>query len=214
MQIQENSNQLRAAVVGAIQEQPEVTSPDISVGVRDGVIALAGFVSSNAEKTAAERAALLVNGVNAVANDIEVVAAGMCCDPEIAKGLVSALANDIRIPRNGIRASVKEGYVTLEGNVDWNFQKVAAAAGVAHAKGVRGVSNNIAVNFPVSPSEVIARIEDALKREALKISVSAVGETVHLFGKVGSWLERVAAETAAAEAPGVGKVVDHTSIAA
>ena len=212
----ETDNQLRSTVVTQIDWEPEVTSKDISVAAHDGVITLTGFVHGYFEKIAAERTAKSVYGVKAVANDIEVKPAGSRTDPEIARDLVHAMNVDVTVPDNRIKVGVKDGYVTLDGNVDWNFQRTGAAACANRIGGVRSVTNNITVKPSVSPGEVKTKIEDALKRSAevdsRRISVSATDGTVYLYGNVRSWFEREEAEHAAWAAPGVSKVVDHIAI--
>lgn len=212
----QNDNQLRAAVAVQIDWEPEVMSRDIFVAARDGVVTLTGFVHNYCEKIGAERAAKSVYGVKAVANDIEVKAAESRTDPEIARDIVHALTANATIPRDRIKASVKEGYITLDGSVDWNYQRQAAATCAEGIRGVHGVINVIAVKPTASPSDIKTRIEDALKRSAevdsRRISVMTVDGTVNLYGNVRSWFEREEAERAAWAAPGVSKVVDHILI--
>jgi osmotically-inducible protein OsmY len=212
----ETDNQLRSAVAKQIDWEPDVTSRDISVAARDGVITLTGFVHNYYEKTAAERAAKSVYGVKAVADDIEVKPTGSRTDPEIARDILQAMAVDVTVPDDRIKVSVREGYVTLDGNVDWHFQRTGAAACVNRVGGVRGVINNVHVKPSVSPSDVKTRIEDALRRSAevdsRRISVAASDGTVHLYGNVRSWFEREEAERAAWAAPGVSKVVDYIAV--
>ena len=212
----ETDNQLRTAVAMQIDWEPEVTSRDISVAAREGVVTLTGFVHNYYEKTAAERAAKSVYGVKAVANDIEVKTALARTDPEIARDVVHALSVNAGVPENRVRITVKDGFITLDGKVDWNFQRAAAAACAERISGVRGVLNNVTVKPTVTPSDVKTRIEEALKRSAevdsRRISVTASDGTVTLAGNVRSWFEREEAERAAWAAPGVSNVVDHIAI--
>lgn len=212
----ETDNQLRSAVAMQIDWEPEVMSRDISVAAQEGVVTLTGFVHNYYERTAAERAAKSVYGVKAVANDIEVKNALGRTDPEIARDVVHAMSVDATIPENRIKVVVKDGFVTLDGKVDWNFQRLGATACADRIMGVRGVLNNITVKPTVSPSDVRTRIEDALKRSAevdsRRISVTATNGTVTLAGNVRSWFERDEAERAAWAAPGVSRVVDHIAI--
>lgn len=209
-------NQLRTAVAMQIDWEPEVTSRDISVAAHEGVITLTGFVHHYCEKIAAEKAAKSVYGVLAVANDIEVKTAVARTDPEIARDIVHAMTVDVTVPEHRIKIGVKDGYVDLEGTVDWNFQRTEAAACAHRVAGVRNVTNNITLRPSVSPTEIQSRIEDALKRsaevDARRISVATTNGTVHLYGSVRSWPEREEAERAAWAAPGVSKVVDHISV--
>ena len=212
----ETDNQLRTAVTMQIDWEPQVMSRDISVAAGEGVVTLTGVVHNYFEKTAAERAAKSVYGVKAVANDIEVKTAQQRTDPEIARDVVHAMSVDATIPQNRIKAAVKDGFVTLEGKVDWNFQRLAAGSCADRVSGVRGVINSVTVKPVVSPSDVKTRIEDALRRSAevdsRRISVTAVDGTVNLSGNVRSWFEREEAERAAWAAPGVSKVVDHIAV--
>jgi osmotically-inducible protein OsmY len=154
--------------------------------------------------------------VKAVVNDIEVKTATMRTDPEIAREAVHVMSVDATVPENKIKVLVKDGIVTLEGKVDWYFQRAGAAACVDRIGGVRGVINNIIVKPTASPADVKIRIEDALKRSAevdsRRISVAATDGTVTLSGNVRSWFEREEAERAAWAAPGVSKVVDRIAV--
>ncbi|MGD1073571.1 MAG: BON domain-containing protein [Bryobacteraceae bacterium] len=212
----ETDGQLRTAVAMQIDWEPEVTSRDISVAAADGVVTLTGFVHHYYERLAAERAAKSVYGVKAVANDIEVRSALARTDPEIARDVVHAMTTAATIPEERIQVSVNNGYVTLYGHVDWNFQRTEAGACANRIGGVRGVTNSIEVKPSVSPSEVEKKIGDALKRnaevDARRICVSATDSTVHLYGSVHSWFEREEVERAAWAAPGVAEVVDHIAV--
>jgi osmotically-inducible protein OsmY len=209
-------NQVRNAVTMQIDWEPEVMSRDISVAVREGVATLTGFVHNYYEKIAAERVAKSVYGVKAVANDIEVKTALARTDPEIARDVLHAMSVDATVPENRIKVTVKDGFVTLEGKVDWYFQRSGAAACVDRIGGVCGVINSITVKPVATPSDVKKRIEEALKRSAevdsRRISVTATDGTVTLNGNVRSWFEREEAERAAWGAPGVSKVVDHIAV--
>lgn len=207
---------LRKAVAMQIDWEPEITSHDISVAAHEGVITLTGFVHNYCEKIAAEKAAKSVYGVLAVANDVEIRVHADRTDPEIARDIVYAMRVDVTVPETKIKVTVKDGFVDLDGTVDWNFQRTAAAACAHRVAGVRSVTNNITLRPSVSPTEIQIKIEGALKRsaevDARRISVSATNGTVHLYGNVRSWFERDEAERAAWAAPGVSKVVDHIAV--
>ena len=151
-----------------------------------------------------------------VANDIEVKLGSTRTDPEIAREAVHELESHISIPNEKIKVTVKNGWVTLEGSVDWQYQKELAESAVKKLKGVIGIINNIEVRPKVTPTEVKSKIEEALRRsaelDARRISVEVEGSTIKLYGSVRSWAERTEAENAVWSAPGVTKVESHLTI--
>jgi len=212
----ESDKLLRDAVIRQLDWDPQVVSKDISVTVTDNVVTLTGFTHSYSEKYAAEKAVKTVYGVQAVANDIEVKPATMRTDPEIARDIVNGMKLDLTVPDDRIKAGVHDGYVTLEGTVDWNFQRSGAEACARNVHGVRGVLNHIAVKPKVSAVEITHQIEEALRRsaevDARRITVTARDGEVQLNGRVRSWFEREEAERAAWAAPGVSEVIDHIAV--
>ena len=211
--------QIQSDVIAELKWDPRVQPNEIGVTVKDGVVTLTGWVDSYTKKWAAEEAAHRVRGVKAVANDIEVrlPSSSERTDADIAAAAVRALEWDAFLPVDRIKVTVSKGFVTLEGSVDWQYQKSDAERVVRRLTGVKGVSNLITVKPRVAPSELKRQIEQALVRsaetDAQKITVEADGSKVVLKGTVRSWAERQEAERVAWTAPGVTSVDNRITIA-
>jgi osmotically-inducible protein OsmY len=215
-----SDEQIQRDVLEELKWDARVQPNEIGVSVKDGVVTLTGWVDSYAKKWAAEQAAHRVRGVVAVANDIEVrlPSSAERTDTDIAAAVSRALEWDAFVPIDKIDVTVSKGWVTLKGEVEWEFQRRSAERAVRRLSGVRGVTNLIMVRprQQPSPHEVRRRIMDALVRsaqtDAEKISVEVDDGKVVLSGTVRSWVERQEAERVAWSAPGVTAVENRITI--
>ena len=206
-------------VLAELEWDPEVDATDVGVEVDDGVVTLTGTVDAFTQRWAAERAALRVQGVRAVANDIAVRLPGVVTDTDIAKAVATALEGNTLIPRDRIRVTVEDGWVTLEGEVDWQFQRREAEDAIRGLAGLRGVTNLIVLKPRPAPSapEIKDSIERALVRSAevdadrIEVRVEGGGR-VRLVGTVRSPHERREAEAAAWRARGVRSVINEIRV--
>lgn len=206
---------LAEAVSHQLAWDPSFDEGAIAVAARDGVVTLAGHVDSYSARLAAERAAGRVYGVRAIVNALDVTLAQEPVDAALSRDAREALAVHVEVPA-GIGVTVRDGVVTLTGHVEWMFQKQAAEDAVSHLRGIRGVTNDIAVTPRVLPMDVRTRLRDALYRHAdlaaRQIHVRVDGSRVTLSGNVRSPRERYEAVEAAWSAPGVASVDNRLNV--
>jgi osmotically-inducible protein OsmY len=211
---------IKRDVEDELRSDPDIDATDIGVAVKDGVVTLTGFVRSFRQKRIAEQDVKRVAGVTAVANNIEVrlPIIHRRPDPEIARDVVEAIKNDLPLSWEKIKVIVADGWVELEGEVEWNYQRESAENAIWRVRGVKGVINKIEVRPQVPPVEIKRKIEEALRRaaelDASRVTVEANGSEVILRGAVRSWAEREEAEQAAWRAPGVSRVDNRIRVEA
>jgi len=211
--------QVQHDVTEELHWEPSVNAQDVGVTVKNGVVTLSGHVGSYAEKRNAERAAQRVTGVTALAVDIDVRLPDVSkrSDAEIAGSVKNILEWSTHLPNNSVKVMVEGGFITLTGEVNWEYQRKSAADIVRNLLGVTGVSNQIAIKPAVSMLAIKSDIEAALKRrakhDAQGISVEVRGADVTLTGTVHSWAERELAKHSAWNTPGVLNVVDNMKFA-
>lgn len=219
--MKKNDSQLQQDVLQELKYEPSVSASQIGVTAKDGIVGLSGNVQSYAAKYAAAHAAERVAGVKAVTDELKVdlPAFHVRNDEDIARAAINELQWNVWVPADRIKTRVDDGWITLEGEVDYKYQQTAAEDAVRNLTGIKGVINLITLKRPeVSSSEVKTNIECALRRsaeiDADNIKVNVAQGKVTLDGKVSSWAERREAERAAWSAPGVKEVVDYLVIAA
>lgn len=210
--------ELRNDVLDELGFEPSLEEGGIGVAVEDGVVTLAGHVRSYAEKKVAERAVKRVDGVHGIANDlvVELWEGFQRDDTDIAHAALDALAWDTWLPRDAVTVTVKDGWITLDGSLPWQYQKIEAERAVSHLQGVKGVTNQIAVKPRVQATQVDRRIQSAFQRaaslDARNVHVETAGSVVILHGTVRSWAEHEDAERAAWSVPGVTSVRNELRI--
>ena len=209
-----SDSDLQHDVLEELERDPSIDSSKIGVTAKDGVITLSGTVPRYTEKMTAEELAKSIAGVKAVANDIEVrlPGTGERNDTDIAGAALNALAWNTIVPNERIKVTVRNGWITLEGDVDWQYQRDAARRAVCYLIGVKGVTNQIVIKEKPKPQDIKKDIEAAFKRNAEvhagRVQVDTRDGAIILNGKVASWSERAEAERVAWAAPGV-TVVDN-----
>jgi osmotically-inducible protein OsmY len=208
--------EIQKQVFSELKWDARIQPNEIGVIVKDGVVTLTGWVDSYLKKWEAEDAAHRVAGVKAVANEIEVKLSIERTDPDIAEAAVRALEWDAGIPSDKVKVTVSKGWVTLRGEVEWQFQKEDAERVIRRLSGVKGVSNLIMVKPATTSSELKKKIEDALVRnaelDANRITVEVQGSKAILKGTVRSWAEKQEAERVAWSAPGISLVENRIVI--
>jgi osmotically-inducible protein OsmY len=209
---------LQQDILDALDFEPSIDAADIGVSVDEGVVTLTGHVTTFADRATAEKVTMRVKGVRGIVVDIEVRPIGThrTADDDIAKRILHILEWNTSVPENVIRVKVHNGWVTLSGDVQWNFQKQAAARAIRGLAGVTGLTNAISISPSFSPSDVHERIENALRRDA-ELEASGIRITVDsghviLSGHVRHIKERQTAERAAWSVPGVKSVEDRISV--
>lgn len=211
---------LQHDVLAELTWEPSVQAQHIGVSVKDGIVTLTGDVPTYAEKFATEKAARRVSGVQAIAEELKVnlVEAYQRNDGDIAKSAMNTLDWNVSVPKGKVKVMVENGWITLSGDLDWNFQREAAHDAVRHLMGVKAVTNLIKLNVPdVSTAEVRAKIDSAMKRNMIKdvagITIEADKGQIKLHGKVHSWEEHDAVGTAAWSTLGVSSVENDLVVA-
>jgi osmotically-inducible protein OsmY len=213
-----SDTELRRDVERELEWEPSTDERRIGVSVLDGIVTLTGEVASYSEKWHAERAVERVDGVRGIANELEVKPATERSDTDLAKAAADALKWNVMVPADKVVVRVQNGWLTLTGEVRWDFQRRAAERAVRDLPGIRGISNLVTVKPRVEPEDVKQKIEETFKREATldahRINVQVVGSEVTLRGTVRSWVERHEAEKAAWAAPGVTTVHNYVTVSA
>jgi osmotically-inducible protein OsmY len=210
--------EIKKDVEAELRWNPSIDPTDVAVAVKNGVVTLTGFTRSFSEKWEAERAVKHVAGVVGVANDIEVrlPSVDQRPDPEIARDAVTAIKNRLPMSAEHIQVTVKNGWVSLEGEVEWQYQRESAETAVRWVRGVKGVSNLVHLKPRAAASEIKHKIDEAFRRsaevDANRVTVEANGSEVVLKGTVRSWAERQEAERVAWAAPGVTRVDNRITI--
>lgn len=217
--VPQTSEQIQADIQNALKWEPLLNAAEIGVAVHEGIATLSGSVDSYAKKLEAENATKAVRGVKAVVENIKIIfhdKFGKKTDNDIAKEVLNAFVWPKAIANESIQVKVEDGWVTLEGEQQWNYQREAAGTAIRNLMGIRGVSNKITIN--PQPADDIEQhdIEKALHRNRFiddeHISVHVNGKTVTLTGSVTSWYDRDEAARIAWNAPGVASLQNELAV--
>jgi osmotically-inducible protein OsmY len=210
--------QIQTNVISALEWEPSVDASKIGVSVRDGIVTLDGYVDSFVEKLAAERVTSIVLGVKGIAEEIKVRLPQSYerNDADIAEAALNALEWNVAVPHAQIKVQVQDGNIILSGEVDWEYQRIAAHNAVCCLVGVKGITNQISIKPSIKPVDVKSNIKRALKRHSVidtnNLTVKVVGSKIILSGNVHSWTEKEEAGTAAWATPGVSDVENNIVI--
>lgn len=213
-------SEIQANVIAALKWEPFLNASEIGVAVKNQVVTLSGSVDTYSKKSAAESAARKVTGVRAVALDIDVKLSdnGLRSDTEIADAVLNALKWNTQVPDEKIKIKVEDGWVTLDGELEWAYERTAAYSAVNNLYGVKGIINNLKIVSATQPNEIKKNISEAFKRSATlnanKIRVETLNNKVTLSGQVNSLAEKMDAEDAAFAAPGVTEVENNILVEA
>jgi osmotically-inducible protein OsmY len=213
-----NDLEIQQDVLTHLKWQPSINASNIGVAVKDGIVTLSGHVDSYYQKLAAENATKKVTGVRAIAEDIQVGVSPIFqkTDAEIAESVLNALKWHSAVPEDKLKVKVDDGFVTLEGEVDWEYQRNSAKNAVSNLLGVKNVTNNIVIKPRLTPTDIKSKISEALHRTATvdagKVSVDINGTRVMLYGSVKSFAEKDDIEDAVWCAPGVSTIESHLTV--
>ncbi len=210
---------LRQDIIDELDFEPSIDAAKIGVAVQNGIVTLTGHVPTYAQKSLAETAAKRIRGVRGIAEElkVEVSHADPYRDDDIIKRALAVIDMNVLIPPGRIQVKAERGWLTLSGEVEWDYQRAAVVDDLRKLRGVLGISNNMTIKPRITALDVERRIQDALKRsaevEAKSIHVSVHNGTVRLEGKVHSLADRLTLARAAWSTPGVHTVEDHVLVA-